>query len=408
MIALARAVPADERASAAGRAAYGAEWRPARRAVAPGRIELLGNHLDYNGGPVLAAAIDRVMVVLVEDGAGEPAIETVAADIAGRPRAMLNPATLHDWRNQSPPPGPFDYVRGTIAGVLARPDLALRAPARLAFAGDVPIGFGLSSSAALCVGLALALTREPPPPKETVLLAQEAEHRAGTPCGSMDQSASVAGGVIRYDGATLAIEQLHPNLGGLVFAVADSGVERALGASSYPLRVAESARALEIARVALGTPLPYLAALTVDQLALLSALPESEFPPTLRARARHVVTETERVERGIVALRAGDWPTFGALMTASGRSSAGDYAISHPRVEELVAEILAVPGVLGARMMGGGEGGSVLALLPRAQLADLDGALRRGYYARYGMAMRAGLVQACSFANGAEVVHIGA
>jgi galactokinase len=293
-------------------------------------------------------------------------------------------------------------VRGVIAGVLDRPAVALRAPTQIAFAGDVPIGFGVSSSAALCVGLALALTANTLPPKELVLLAQEGEHRAGTPCGTMDQSASVAGGIIRFDGATLDCEQLTPNLGGLVFAVADSGVKRSLGASSYPIRVKESAAALAIANEVLGRQLPHLAALTPDDLDALETHHREKFPESLLARARHVVTETVRVEQGMRALRASDWETFGALMTASGQSSATDYAISHPRVEELVAEALSVPGVLGARMMGGGEGGTALLLLPRDRVAALEQVLCAGYFARYQMAERDDLIHVCAYAPGAH------
>lgn len=395
-------VPAEHRAWQVGLAAFGPGWQPAVRASAPGRIELLGNHLDYNGGPVLAAAIDRFVVVLAAESDAD-GIEVVAADPEGQPRATLDPSSLVDWQNRQPPPTPVDYVRGSIAAVLNRHNLTLRAPCRLAVAGDVPIGLGLSSSAALCVALTLALTRHSPVPKETILSAQEAEHRAGTPCGTMDQSASVTGGVIRYDGATLAIERLSPDLGDLVFAVADSGVQRSLGASSYPARVEESRRALAIARRTLGDEIPSLAALSSEQFALLDALPETDFRTALRRRVRHVVTETDRVERGIVALRTGDWITFGRLMTASGRSSAADYEISHPWVEGLVSEILQVDGVLGARMMGGGEGGSVLALLPRMLLPELESALLSGYYARHGMESRSDLVEACAFAEGARV-----
>jgi galactokinase len=396
----------ERRATEAGRMAFGAAWRPERRAVAPGRIELLGNHLDYNGGPVLAAAIDRVVLVLVGEGEDAAGVRVVAADMPDEGTAALDPDGLAGWRNPSPPPRPFDYARGIVAATLARPELTLRQPSLVAFAGDVPIGFGLSSSAALCVGLGLALTREEPGFKALVLLAQDAEHRAGTPAGTMDQSASVAGGVIEYDGARLEVRQLAPQLGDLVFAVADSGVDRSLGSSAYPTRVEESRAALAHARRALGVEIPYLAALTAEQLATLTTGADPLSEPLL-ARARHVVSETERVRAGETALRAGDWTRFGALMTASGRSSATDYAISHPRVEELVAEALAVEGVLGARMMGGGEGGTALTLLRRDRVPALEAALRGGYYRKYGMAERDDLIHVCEFAPGARVEAVG-
>ncbi|HET7092287.1 MAG TPA: galactokinase family protein [Thermomicrobiales bacterium] len=389
-----------ERAERAGAAAFGRDWRPDRIATAPGRIELLGNHIDYNGGPVLCAAIDRSVVVLA-DAAGDPIqIAAVAADAPELGVARV-PAAAGDWRNAAPPPNSFDYVRG-IAAAASRAGLPVRSGARLAFAGDVPIGFGLSSSAALCVGLGLASLERRPPFAELVLLAQAAEHRAGTPCGTMDQSASVAGGVIRYDGATLAIDRLDPDLGEFVFAVADSGVERALGASSYPVRVQESQAALAFARRALNRHIDHLAALSDDDVQRLAAGPEP-LPEPLLSRVRHVVAETGRVRDGEAALAVGDWPRFGRLMTASGHSSATLYAISHPRVEELAAEALAVEGVLGARMMGGGEGGAALVLLPRARLKALAAALRGGYYRQHDMAEQTGLIHPCRFAPGARV-----
>ncbi len=373
----------------------------------PGRIELLGNHLDYNGGPVLAAAIDRAVVVLATNAEAD-AVRVVAADAAEDQPAVstIDVRSLADWRLEDRAAGTFDYVRGVVAAILARPLLRLR-PADIAFAGDVPIGFGVSSSAALCVGLGLALTEPVPEPRELVLLAQEAEHRVGAPVGTMDQSASVAGGVIRFDGATLAVERLTPDLGDLVFAVADSGVKRSLSTSSYPTRVTESKRALGIAREILGAELPSLAAISLEQLAVLTGLDFDVMPAHLIGRVRHVVTETERVRQGVEALRAADWSRFGRLMIESGRSSATDYAISHPRVEDLVGEALAVGGVLGARMMGGGEGGTALVLLPRQRVPALEEALRAGYYSRHGMTARDDLIYICAFADGARVETIG-
>lgn len=395
--------PAEQRALAAGRAAFGDDWRPELRATAPGRLELLGNHLDYNGGPVLAAAIDRTVVVLA-DSKGDPGIvEAVAADVDAESVATIDVTTLRDWRNPSPPPAPLDYLRGTIAGLLARSELTTRPSLRMTIAGDVPIGFGLSSSAALCVALALVLAETPGDARATVLLAQEAEHRAGTPCGTMDQSTSVAGGVIRFDAANLNWETLHPDLGDLVFAVADSGVQRSLAASSYPQRVEESKQVLALANAVLPVPLPHLAELTADQLTELERLSLARFPEPLRKRARHIVSETTRVAAGVEALRTGDWRQFGALMTASGHSSATDYEISHPLVEELVAASLRVDGVLGARMMGGGEGGVVLILLPRSVLPALADTLQREYFARHGLRDPSTSLQVCTFGPGAHV-----
>jgi galactokinase len=393
---------AEGRATAAAEAVFGGAWRPRVRASAPGRIELLGNHLDYNGGPVLAGAIDRRVVVLLSPGGREGTISVLAVDADGD-RQELAVDGLRDWRRGTEPGEAFDYVRGVIAAALAA-GRAVRSPAEVVVAGDVPIGFGLSSSAALCVGLALALVEPVPEGRELVLLAQQAEHRAGNPCGAMDQSASVAGGVIRFDGATLGVERLEPALGDLAFAVADSGVDRSLGESVYPERVAEAEAARETAGRLLGRDVPHLADLSAEDLRRLEAeRGESAMPPTLLRRCRHVVSETARVQDGIAAIARRDWTEFGALMTASGRSSATDYEVSHPRVETLVAEALATDGVLGARMMGGGSGGSVLILVHRAAVDRLDARLRSGYYHRHGMDQRADLVEVVRFDEGARL-----
>jgi len=391
------------RAISAGRDAFGGDWSPDRIAIAPGRIELLGNHVDYNGGPVLAAAIDRFVVVAA---ANEPhqhqSLRAVAADAPDEGIAAIDASALHEWRNPSPPPEVFDYARGLVAALLERPSLRLNLPASIAIAGDVPIGFGVSSSAALCVSLALALADGFASSQEVILLAQGAEHRAGTPCGAMDQSASVTGGVIAFDSATLGVERLSPPLGDLVFVVADSGVDRLVSASSYPRRIEESREALARARQHLGMDISHLAALTYDQLSTLDR--SGVLPDPLAQRARHIVKETARVHTGRALMAVADWVRFGQLMTESGRSSATLYEISHPRVEELAAAARDVTGVLGARMMGGGEGGSVLILLPRGSVDALRESLVSGYYRRYDMADREGRVHICAFAPGAAVV----
>jgi galactokinase len=178
-------------------------------------------------------------------------------------------------------------------------------------------------------------------------------------------------------------------------------VERSLSTSSYPIRVAESRAALELAQQGLGIELPHLAALSKAQLAELER--RNALPETLLKRVRHVVDETDRVKEGRQAISTDDWTRFGQLMTESGQSSATLYEISHPDVEDLVAEARRIDGVLGARMMGGGEGGSVLILAAHSAIAGLESSLRSGYFRRRGMERRADLVHVCSFAPGAAV-----
>jgi galactokinase len=202
----------------------------------------------------------------------------------------------------------------------------------------------------------------------------------------MDQSASVGGNVILFDGTSISWEVIAPDLGDVAFAVADSGVSRSLGASSYPRRVEESNEALRIANSVLRTDYAALADLSEADLEQLEVRAEVDVPGRLKKRIRHVVTETARVRDGVEAMRSGDWVRFGELMTASGRSSALDYEISHPRVEQIVEIAHQVPGVLGARMMGGGEGGAALLLVKQSGVPSLVQTLDNSYYREFPVA----------------------
>ncbi len=386
-----------------GRAAFGRSWRPARVSVAPGRLELLGNHLDYNGGPVLAAAIDRVVAIAFDLGGKVGELHALAADVSTDIRS-ISLLAAQGWESSGGEPDPSAYILGVLAA-LHNHEHAIRDQLRITIAGNVPLGFGISSSAALCVALVNALAMRTLPASEVVLIAQEAEHRAGTPCGTMDQTASVAGNVIRYDGADDSWEPVITDLGNHTFAVADSGVSRSLGTSSYSTRVEEALESLSILRERVDPDLSALAQLSGAQWTEIQRHGEAWLPAPLFARVSHIVSERERVRKGITAVERRDWRTFGKLMTASGRSSATDYEISHPRVEELAAKIRAIDGVHGARMMGGGEGGPALILLRKDALPRIERILRDGYYRHYEMADQYNLIQPCQFGAGAKVIN---
>ncbi len=351
----------------AGRELWGSEWRPAHFAAAPGRIELIGNHIDYSGGPVLASAIDRGCVTLWDAESPERSLEVVLADF-GSSVVRIGEAEDFDKRGLAHSQEPSDFVRGTVAALRSR-DLPV-CTGRFSVSSTVPMGAGVSSSAALCVSLTLALSASRFAAAEVVLVAQEAEHRAGSPCGTMDQAASVAGGTILFDGSSASFEQFAVSRSGYAFAVVDSGVPRALARSSYPVRVEECDRAKRLLSIVLDRQIDHLASLSSEDLERAAQLGFDAEEPVLFQRCRHVVSETQRVHEAVVALERGDWPRFGELMTASGRSSATDYDISHPVVEGIVSRLQAVPDVLGARMMGGGEGGAAIALVKLAHHRD--------------------------------------
>jgi galactokinase len=393
----------EQRAFRAGSTAWGPGWRPTTLVKAPGRLELLGNHVDYNGGLVLAAAVEQHIAMVIDDRGEAGTISLLPSDVMSIP-TTLDLAEWTNWRNEGNSTGPVEYARGVIAA-LAQAGITVRDGQRVAIAGNVPLGYGMSSSAALCVGYVLAFTDADLPPVQVVTLAQEAEHRCGSPVGAMDQSASIAGGVILFEGRDTSFTSMEPNLGDLVFVVADSGVSHAIGTSSYPHRVEESAEALRILQHDLGMAVESLGEL--DPIAWQRSRDrfEASAGKTLTQRVEHVVTEVQRVREGCAAVEAEDWTRFGVLMTASGRSSSLDYQISHPLVDELVEEILAVDRVLGARMMGGGEGGPALALVHADAVPELRERLTAGYFRRQASHLQGERLLVASFGEALSVLH---
>jgi len=288
-------------------------------ARAPGRVNLIGDHTDYTGGLVLPMAIDRWTTV---SGVRTP------GPIRLRSRQDADPAAyVHAVATELGPDAGFD---GCIDST-------------------VPIGAGLSSSAALEVAVALALGFVGTS-LELAQLCQRAEHRAtGVPTGIMDQltaAAGVDGHAVLIDCTTMAMTPV-PVPDAVDIVVVDSGQRRSLAGSAYAERAAQCAAA-----EAIVGPLRHA---TVDAV-------EAIADTVVRRRARHVVTENARVGAFAAALRAGDVAEAGRLMTASHASLRDDFEVSTTVVDALVARIGARPGVLGARMTGGGFGGCVVAV----------------------------------------------
>ena len=326
-------------------------------AFAPGRVNVIGEHTDYNLGLALPFAIVQgVMVHASErppDPDGTASVEALAVDLGETDRFPLeDPAPAPGWRA---------FVRGAVAELTAA-GMPL-VGARLEISGDVPRGAGLSSSAALSVALCLALaelgshaSRSPGElPLERIELARicsRVEHHwAGAQTGLLDQLASLYGApdtALLIDFRTLEIESVPLRLEGWRFAVADSGERHAHAASGYNERREECERACELLGV------ESLREATPDQLA---GLPEPE-----RRRAAHVLSENGRVRQAVAALRSSDLETLGELMDASHQSLRDLYQVSTPAVEATVERLLRA-GASGARLVGGGFGGAVLALL---------------------------------------------
>jgi galactokinase len=311
----------------------------------PGRVNLIGEHTDYNGGLALPFAIDRGVTVTAEPRAGGR-IAVEATDLGESDDFQL--------RDRQPAEGWRAFVRGTVAE-LRKAGVPL-APARIAFGGDVPQGAGLSSSAALEAALCLALLGiagvEEPDRLELAKLCSRVENDwVGAETGLLDQIASlmgVEGHALRIDFATLAIEPVPLDLHGWRLIVADSGATHSHAESGYNTRREEcraAARELGVEHLSAADP---------DAVERLS--------DPLRRRARHVLTENRRVDATIAALKQGDLEAVARLLDASHASLRDDYEASVPEVEATV-RTLKDAGAAGARMMGGGFGGAVLALV---------------------------------------------
>jgi galactokinase len=325
-------------------------------AFAPGRANLIGEHTDYNDGLALPFAISEGVTVRGR-GLAEPRVDAVALDLGERDSfALENPMGSTDWRA---------FVRG-VAAELQRAGLRLRG-AELEISGNVPQGGGLSSSAALEVALSLAMLElaGAPPLDRTELakLCSRVENDwVGAQTGLLDQLASLYGErdkALRIDFRSLTVEPVALELGGHRLVTLDSGERHAHAGSGYNQRRAECAQACE----QLG-----VASLRDATLEMIAAL-----PATLAARARHIITENERVEETVAALAHGKLARVGELLDASHASLRDCYEISTPAVEATVQR-LRDAGAIGARIVGGGFGGNVLGLLPPGAQAP-DGAI---------------------------------
>ncbi|HXQ11295.1 MAG TPA: galactokinase [Caulobacteraceae bacterium] len=319
---------------------------------APGRINIIGEHVDYAGGLVLPAAIDRQVVVAAR--ANGSLRLTVASGAMGAETAV-------DLGALAASGGWIDYIAG-VAQVLGAAGVAVPG-ADIWIESDLAIGAGLSSSAALEVAVAcalLALAGATADGAQIARWARDAENDfVGAPCGIMDQFAAangVAGAALLLDCATLAAEPI-PLPETARFLIVDTATSHAHAEGEYSRRREEC----EVAARLLG----------VDQLAAVTDLPVAleRLPETLARRCRHVVTEIARVRAAVEALARADLAQLGSLLDQSHVSLRDDMQVSTDAVDRLVAIAQATPGVLGARMMGGGFGGSIIAIVDAA-LAD--------------------------------------
>jgi galactokinase len=359
-------MPLISRTVASHRTRFGRHAAP-RIFRAPGRVNLIGDHTDYNDGFVLPAAIDR-QIVIAATGRRDSLVNVYALDFDQWDHFDLRNEIVrldeNSWGN---------YIRG-IAWSLQREGCQLRGM-DAAVAGSVPIGAGLSSSAAIEVAAGwamLQLSDRPCDRKSLALAAQRAENDfVGMRCGIMDQYISCLG---RQDHALLIDCR---DLGYRTFplpveariVIVDSGVHRGLVDMAYNARRLEC----EAAAAHFG-----VRALRDVDLKVFEQRAH-ELDPTVRRRARHVITENARTLAAAEALAADDLKAVGSLMVASHASLRDDFEVSCPELDLLVQIALGIEGVYGVRLTGAGFGGSMVALVQPEAAADLAGAVTARY-----------------------------
>ena len=346
---------------------------------APGRVNLIGEHTDYNCGFVLPMALElAAFVATAPSGDGklrlysEDRKEMREFEAAG----LMDLSPAHHWT---------DYPIG-VARELIRLGFAI-APANLLIRATVPDGSGLSSSAALEVSSALAfLNRRPIARLELAKLCQRSEHNfVGVPCGIMDQYISVFGrehSAVEIDCRSLGHRYVSLPAG-VAFIAVNTMVKHALAGSAYKDRVRECGAAVEI----LKTQYPAIESLrdvTPDELETAAQL----LPDVVGRRARHIVTENVRVNRFVEASEAADLAAMGRLLVESHHSLQYDYQVSCEELDFLAEAALAIDGVYGSRMTGGGFGGCTVTMLRAEAAAHFRERISIAYQERYGVVPR--------------------
>ncbi|MGD0259044.1 MAG: galactokinase [Verrucomicrobiota bacterium] len=348
---------------------------PRWAAAAPGRVNLIGEHTDYNDGFVLPMAIERHIVI--------------AADSNTRREVTLHSVTTGETATFGVrpkvgrgEPGWSNYVRGVIAGFQKR---GKKVPGFDAvIESSLPYGGGLASSAALEVATATlleAMTGEALDPIEKALLCQRAEHDfAGVPCGIMDQFTSI---LARENHAllldcrsrtTTAVAMSNPDVTVLII---NTNIRHKLAEGEYAKRRSQceaAARALQVAALRDATPEALDAA-------------QKQMEPVVFRRARHVITENERTLRMARAIQASDWPAVGQLMYASHASLRDDYEVSCPELDTVVeiAQAMGAAGdLIGCRMTGGGFGGCAVSLVKTDAVQRITRKLDEAYEKKTG------------------------
>ncbi|MBN3034455.1 MAG: galactokinase [Bacteroidales bacterium] len=357
---------------------FGEGGQPCHLYFAPGRVNLIGEHTDYNGGYVLPVSIHLGTYLAVRiSGRDEFALRSLQFKDGGAlTRPGIRNKTISGW---------MTYPAGILNEFF---DCGVDIPGiEMLFGGNIPLGSGLSSSASIEMVTAFALNELLGlkwPATKLIMLAQHAEnHYVGMNCGIMDQFAVAMGSperAIFLNCSTLEYESVPADMGDAVLIVTDSRKSRSLTQSAYNARRSECENALMHLRK--GKPADNLSGYTTVEFERLKHLIPNE---TLLRRARHVITENDRVFRCVEALRNGSQNRFGELMYESHVSLRDDYEVSCDELDILVEESMDCPGVFGSRMTGAGFGGCTVTLVMRDQAPAFMTKLRNHYFRRAGL-----------------------
>lgn len=355
---------------------------------APGRVNLIGEHTDYNDGFVFPVAIDRATYIAARSRTDQT-VQVVSSDLNEEDAFSIDhiERSSRPWHN---------YVRGVVLAlqIAGHPLVG----ADLLIASDVPRGSGLSSSAALEVAVGYTfqlLNHLNIPGKELALLAQSAENNfVGVQCGIMDQLIAVLGRAdhaLLIDCRDLSYHTI-PLLPSVAVVVCDSHIPRTLAASAYNQRRQECSAAVQL----LQQWYPAIRALrdvNEDQL----TAHEDALPEPVRSRARHVVRENRRALQGAEALKRGDVAAFGQLMNESHASLRDDYQVSLPDIDLLVETAQHLAGCYGSRLTGAGFGGCTVSLVERDAVEPFSRDLLHTYRAATG---RTATIYVCRASDG--------
>jgi galactokinase len=345
----------------------------------PGRVNLIGEHTDYNGGFVFPCALSFGAYLLIRK-TNRPSVKFASLNMPFEtevPISELNKPIGREWVN---------YCIGVFAQFLKK-GIQFNQGADILIFGDVPNGAGLSSSAALEMVTAMAIneTYEIGLERlELIKMSQKAEHEfAGVMCGIMDQFASGMGKAnhaIFLNCDTLDYDLVPVELDGIKIVISNTNSPHKLDSGMYNQRVSECHAAVDA--ISKFRPIKVLAEVSWDEFIALEDKIEDEVP---RKRARHVISEIARTEQAVKELRAGNIVTFGQLMNGSHDSLRDDYEVTGEELDTMVDEARKIDGVLGSRMTGGGFGGCTVSLVKDEAIDTFIAQVGKNYEAKTGL-----------------------